>query len=259
MLIPESKTPMFIPYGYASIGKTMLIQRLMRCLRNYGYMCRPEVTFSTNPIYSQICEQYIEEAFKGNVAAGTTETILFSVLDQRGMKVCNLVDMAGEYQYDINNPHVFTSPEMLQLIHTPNPKIWGFVIEYNNSLSIQQRQGYVHSIRNFALNALTAKDKVIIIYNKVDLTPYSIPGGKTNWRGLFDSADSTFPDIFNPFEETNKFKRFLKGRYNFKLLPFMSGLSHKGIDQYGNEYISFVDGPDEYPKQLWHNIVKCLR
>lgn len=257
-VIIDPRLPIFIPFGYARIGKTMLIQRLLRYLRTTGYCVQPELVFRNDPLYSEICNKYIEEINGNKIAAATAPngTILLRIIDRSGTPICYLLDIAGEHQYNINIPNGSISAEMRYFVHSPNPKIWGFMVENNNWLNQQQRQGYVHSIRNMAFNALTPKDKVLFIYNKVDILPMH---GQISWRGLFDSADSIFPGIFNPFEETNSIKRLLRGKYKFMLLPFQSGDYFQTSDQYGNDYVNFISGKDEYPKLLWHNILEYIR
>ena len=257
-VIIDPHLPIIIPYGYARIGKTMLIQRLLRYLRTIGYSVRPELTFRNDPLYPEICNEYMDEINCNKVAVATAAngTILLRITNSRGMPICYLLDIAGEYQYNVNIPHEGISDEMRFIVHSNNPKIWGFIVENNNWLNQQQRQGYVHSIRNMAFNALTPKDKVLFIYNKVDIFPMH---GQISWRGLFDSADSIFPGIFNPFEETNSIKRLLRGKYKFMLLPFQSGDYFQTSDQYGKDYVNFISGKDEYPKLLWHNILEYIR
>lgn len=217
------KIPVFIPYGYRGIGKTMLLQRLAYYLRQKGYAVIPEGKY-------------------------------LSILDRKGMLVCYCIDMAGDSQFDLDNPHGGILMEVNNQINESNPQIWGFMVENNNWLNQQQRHGYVQNIRNIASIALTPKDNVLFIYNKVDLTPFVNDKGKVLWRGLFDSADSLYPGIFNSFERKNALMRILKGKFCFRMIPFQTGFFNVsgGSTQYQM-------GRDEYPKQLWYNILKCIR
>lgn len=216
------KIPIFIPYGYRGIGKTMLLQRLAYYLRQKGYAVIPTGKY-------------------------------LSILDHKGMLVCYCIDMLGDSQFDINNPHGGISMEVNNLINEPYPKVWGFMIENNNWLRQQQRQGYVQNIKNMA-NAISSNDKVLFVYNKVDLTPFVNDNGKVLWRDLFDSADSLYPGILNPFERKNALLRILKGKFCFRMTPFQTGFF-----KVSGGSTQFLMGRDEYPKQLWYNILKCIR
>ncbi len=215
------KVPLFIPYGYKGIGKTMLLQRLTYYLRQKGYAVIPNGKY-------------------------------LSILDHKGMLVCYCIDMIGNSQLNINNPHSALSQEMHDIAKLPNRKIWGFMVENNNWLNLLQRQGYVRNIRNIAY--LTPKDKVIFIYNKVDLIPLVVNYSEINYKGLFDSAESAFPNIFAPFERKNTLLRILKGKYSFKMVPFQTGV----FNETGGS-TNFVMGRDEYPRLLWNEILKYIR
>ena len=257
------KIPVFIPYGYRGIGKTMLIMQLMRYLRQEGYIVRPNLIFKeeSDHDYYNLCQRYMNQLHNvlALAATGVKDTILIDVMDHKGSPVCYMIDQAGEHQYDINNPHSAISQEMYNIVKLPNRKIWGFMVENNNWLDLQQRKGYVQNIKNMSFISHTPKDKVIFIYNKVDLTPFVVNYSKINYKGLFDSADSVFPDIFAPFEELNIFKKILRGKYTITLLPFQTGDFTCCSDLYGNTYTSFAIGPFEYPKRLWNEILKCIR
>lgn len=255
-VIIDPRLPIFIPFGYARLGKTMLIQRLLRYLRMIGYGIQPELAFRNDPLYSEICNKYIEEINGNKIAAATTSngTILLRIIDSRGMPICYLLDIAGEFQYNINIPHGGISAEMRYFVHSPNPKIWGFMVDNSNWLNQQQRQGYVQNIRNIGSIALAPRDKILFVYNKVELTSFVNDNGKVQWRGLFDSADSLYPGIFNPFERKNALLRILKGKYYFRMTPFQTGFFNVNGGS-----TQFLMGRDEYPKQLWYNILKCIR
>lgn len=259
MFIPDPKLPIFIPYGYRSIGKTMIIMRLTRFLYQEGYTVRPNLVFKSvsDQRYHNLCQRYMEQVFNtyALTATGINDTLLLDVINQKGEPVCGIIDQAGEHQYDMDSPYMGISQEMREIIKLPNPKIWGFVIEYNSLLDIHERQGYAQNIWNIANNALASENKVLFIYNKVDLTPFmKSEDGTASLRELFDSADSSFPGIFKPFEETNLIKRILKGRYKFKMIPFQTGVFNQ---REGDVIFSY--GRDEYPKHLWEKILESIR
>lgn len=259
----DSQRPIFIPYGYSSIGKTMIIMRLIRYLRQEGYMVWPNLVFkeSSDQRYHSLCQTYMNQVSctRALAATGVKDTLLLDVINHKGKPVCYMLDQAGKHQYDIDNPHIGFSQEISDILKLPNPKIWGFIVEDNKWMNHEQRQGYVHNISQLAINALSTTDRVIFIYNKVDLTQYVVNYNRINIKGLFDSADSAFPNIFVPFEELNVVKKIMRGKYKFELLPFQTGNFTCQADAFGNIYTTFAIGPDEYPRNLWTNILKLIK
>lgn len=255
MFVVPGIVPIFIPFGYANIGKTVMIQRLIRYLYHQGFIVQPELVFNPSPDYQHTCERYMWEAQHSlPQATAVNDTILLRVLNRNGMAVCYILDIAGECQYDMYHPHVVMSVEMNAIIHTPNKKIWGFMVDNGVQLDSNQQQQYVNLIRNYAINVLEPKDKEIFIYSKVDQTQWGYGNVNVSWRVLFDTIDSQYPNIFEPFEETNAFKRLIKGKYRFILQPFHSIC----ILENGNN-VAFMDGNDHYPQLLWNNLLELIR
>lgn len=262
--IPDKNIPIFIPFGYANIGKTMMIQRLLRYLRSIGYRAQPEFAFRNDPMYPQICDMYMEEACGHMVAAATRAdgTILLKIIDNRTlMPICYVLDIAGEYQWNIYMPHGGITPEMDHFVQSPNPKIWGFLIENNNLHEPIQRVVYVDQINHYAfhLNRNNSKNKVIFIYNKVDESTFAIKTSffgriTTDWRELYDNTNSLYPGVFESFRETNAFRKFFKGKYRFRLQPFQSICVFENSNN-----VTFADGNDKYPQLLWNNLQELIR
>jgi hypothetical protein len=141
-------------------------------------------------------------------------------------------------------------------IQSPNPKIWGFLIENDNQNEPIQRVVYVDQISHYAfhLNRNKSKNKVLFIYNKVDKARHIA----TDWRGLYDNANTLYPGIFELFRETNSLLRFLYGRWRFKILPFQAVKINVRYED-GALVMDSYDGRDLYPKELWHHIVNLVR
>ena len=151
-------------FGYANIGKTVMIQRLIRYLYHQGFIVQPELVFNPSPDYQHTCERYMWEAQHSlPQATAVNDTILLRVLNRNGMAVCYILDIAGECQYDMYHPHVVMSVEMNAIIHTPNKKIWGFMVDNGVQLDSNQQQQYDKLIKNYAINELEPKDKEIFI------------------------------------------------------------------------------------------------
>lgn len=51
MFVVPGIVPIFIQFGYANIGKTVMIQRLIRYLYHQGFIVQPELVFNPSPDY----------------------------------------------------------------------------------------------------------------------------------------------------------------------------------------------------------------
>lgn len=257
MYVIPGLLPIFIPFGYANIGKTVMIQRLIRYLYYHGFIVQPELVFNPSPTYQQTCERYMREVQHSlPQATAVNDTILLRVSRHDGMSVCYILDIAGECQYDMLHPHVAMSAEMNAIINTPNKKIWGFMVDNGNQLDSIQKQQYVNLIRNYAMNVLDPKDKVLFIYSKVDQVQFLYEDGNNYWKLLLETIDSQYSHIFEPFEETNAFRKFFKGKFRFRLQPFHS--IYICFSENCNN-VAFTDGNDNYPELLWNNLRELIR
>lgn len=219
MIIPDSHTPIIIPFGYAGIGKTMLVHRLVRYLRK-----------------------------KGLEATAVNNSTSLGIIHQRGKSLCYIIDLAGEKQCNLNNLHTGFSPEMNRIIQLPNPKIWCFMIEADYSLNEHERKAYVQKIHE--INSLMGKmDKVIFIVSKVDCLSPEIACGSN----LYHYINELYPRLFEPLMETNPILRLFKPM-RFVFLPFTSG----SFSWDCNHMERYCVGKDVYPQRLWNHLLKLL-
>ena len=246
---------MVIPFGYACIGKTMLIQRLIRYLLTIGYHVWPELVFRNDPLYPQICEKYMDEVH-GNIAAASTAangTILLSILDEKVSPICYVLDIAGGDQHDLNNPQMCLSPAMSYIMNSPNPKIWSFIIETRNHLNLQERSHYVKKIHEVG-SVIRKYDKVAFIASKVDCSNIFLNADHVSISDIYRYMEIVYPQLFAPFIKVHPILKFIK-QQRFVFIPFVAGsfyVAHSGV-QY------FSPGQEAYPKQLWANLVKLMR
>lgn len=253
-VIPDNKRPIVIPFGYACVGKTMLIIRLIRYLRTIGYVIHPELVFRNDPIYPKICEMYMDEVHGNNVAVGTAAngTILLNILDKKGSPICYVLDIAGEYQHDLNNPLMELSPEMDYIINSPNPKIWSFIIDIQSNLNLQERSHYVQKIHGVG-SFIRKYDKVAFIASKVDCSNFILNYNRVSTPDLYRYIEIQYPKLFTPFIKVHPILKFIT-KQRFVFIPFVSGnfyVAHSGVQ-------CFTPSDDTYPKQLWSNLVKLM-
>ena len=196
---------------------------------------------------------YMDEAC-GKIVPKGTEAILLSIIDKTGRPICYVLEIAGEYQHDLNNPLMGLSPEMNYIMNSPNPKIWSFVIEAQGHLNSQERCHYVQKIHSVG-SVMRKCDKVAFIINKVDCCLWpsvdSIPD-------LYRFIETDYPHLFEPFMETRPILKWFKPK-RFVFLPFTSGTFVQSLDATGEQIECYCEGEDVYPQQLWNNLLKLLR
>ena len=88
----DKSTPVFFLFGYRSIGKTMIIQRLSCYFRSIGMVVNSDKALSNTEFYSEECDRYLEEINRNSVAHSTCWPILLNVIKD-GRKVCEFFDV----------------------------------------------------------------------------------------------------------------------------------------------------------------------
>lgn len=212
MNIPNPHVPVFIPFGYTGVGKTMLVQRLVR---------------------------YVSGDRKATINTFDNETILLKVHDRGECKEFCFLDMSDNRFED--------SSVKSQLSLAPNPKIWGFMVEYDAHQHVSDRNEYIKLVHSYVSDVLKSNDRVLIICNKMDQVV-----NKLTPKELIYYVENYYPDFLEPFKRTSFISKLLCGKYSFKIIPFSSGCFFEKLD---NKML-FVKGPDDYPKLLWNEIKK---
>ena len=211
---------------------------------------------SNTEFYSEECDRYLEEINRNSVAHSTCCPILLNVIKD-GRKVCEFFDVPGQWCFDQRIPQFVFPAVILDFANTPNQKIWGFVIEAQSQLNEQERNAYVHAIHKMS-KYIKKRDKVIFIINKIDRTPFQISYDRVDLKSLRGYLEIQYSELFESFIKAHPIFRFIKHN-NYVLQPFMSGTFCNDVSLAGNTDVRYLSGPNVYPKQLWHNILKCIR
>jgi hypothetical protein len=217
MKISNLHVPVFIPFGYTGIGKTMLMQRLVR---------------------------YVHDNRLGTCTTFDNETILLRVHDRGGGKEFCFLDLSGSRFED--------TYVKKQLSLAPNPKIWGFMVEYGTHQHVSDRNDYIKLVHSYVSDVLKSNDKVFFICNKMDQVV-----NRQTYREqiyIFKRVKDEYPGIFTPFENKNPFTRLFK-KYNCRFVPFSSGYFHR--TETGEQ--CYVPSEDVYPKMLWEAIYYSIK
>lgn len=252
--ITDDKAPIVILYGPPSCGKTMTLARLTRYLQSEGYTVEPERGFrpTADKHYKKMCEDF-DQLMNSDDAATSTSLISFMLVKvyKNARCLCQILEAPGEYYFTKNSPNA-PYPYYFQTIKaTRNRKVWAVMVEPNWE-DPQDRKNYVSRIQKLKSQIRTT-DKVVFVYNKIDLTPYVISPGNVRTGEAIERVKQDYPNMFVQFKNTNPITRLWK-EYDCGFVPFQTGEYTEAADG----KLSFSEGPIEYPRILWNEILKQI-
>ena len=251
--VSDPTTPIVVLYGPPSCGKTMTLVRMTRYLVSQGYTVVPEKTF--RPTYDEnfknLCENF-DQMINSNNAATSTSNISFMLVKvlKDGKPVCQILEAPGEYYFtgDPNQPY---PTYVHKIINSANRKVWAIMLEPDWSDSVP-RANYATRIRNLK-SMMTPRDKVVFVYNKIDLTPFVYGVGNVNTNEAIKNVQNLYPSIFVPFENKNPITKFFT-KYNCEFVPFMTG----SYSQTMSGGLAYVEGHEIYARKLWQAMLKLI-
>lgn len=252
--ITDDKAPIVILYGPPSCGKTMTLARLTRYLQREGYTVEPERGFrpTVDKHYKKMCEDF-DLLMNSDDAATSTSLISFMLVKvyKNARCLCQILEAPGEYYFTKNDPNA-SYPYYFQTIKsTQNRKVWAVMVEPNWE-DPQDRKNYVTRIQRLK-SQIRPTDKVVFVYNKIDLTPFVISPGNVRIGEAIKRVGQDYPGLFAQFRNTNPITKLWK-EYDCGFVPFQTGEYTETTDG----KLSFSEGPMEYPRNLWKEILKQI-
>lgn len=249
--ITDDRAPIVILYGPPSCGKTMTLARLTRYLQSEGYTVEPERGFrpTADRHYKKLCEEF-DQMMNSDDAATSTSLISFMLVKvyKNARCLCQILEAPGEYYFTKDSPNA-PYPYYFQTIKSArNRKVWAIMVEPNWE-DPQDRKNYVSRIQKLK-SQIRSTDKVIFVYNKIDLTSYVNSPGNVNVGAAQERVKQDYPNLFIPFKNTNPISRFWRD-YDCGFVPFQTGEYTEAADG----KLSFAEGPIEYPRNLWKEIL----
>ena len=117
---------------------------------------------------------------------------------------------------------------------------------------LADRNSYVSRI-HFLKRKMRSRDKVIFVFNKIDLTNFVLAPGRVNISQAQKEVGDLYPNIFVPFKNEHPITRFFV-EWNCDFVPFQTGDFTQAI-----KGLTYQEGPDEYPAKLWSTILKQIK
>jgi len=257
----DKKAPIVLLFGAPSSGKTMTLVRLAKYLRPQGYKiivdgnfcgCAWEYTENMGKFNSMLNTNY---ALKGT---GRNDFLLIKILDKHSKTICQILEGAGEDYFPSNmiagipRSRVPFPAYMTTVFASMNKKVWMFLTE-PNWRTHADRLEYVDRISFCKDNHFGNNDKCIIVYNKIDSTPYA-SGDKIMISEAAKACNNEFEGIFNLFPNPSPLP--FVSEYACEFVPFSTGTYGLPIP---GQQASYVPSKDLHPNRLWKTILKCIK
>lgn len=253
--VSDPHTPIVVLYGPPSCGKTMTLVRMTRYLVSQGYTVVPEKTFrpTYDDNYKQLCDNF-DQMINSNSAAESTKNISFMLVKvlKNGKPVCQLLEAPGEYYFKPDEPNRDYPAYVHEILNSKNRKVWAIMVEPDWSDSVP-RANYVTRIHKLK-HMMASRDKVLFVYNKIDLTHFVYGVGQVNNAEAIRNVKNLYPNIFVPFENQNPVTKFFT-KYNCEFIPFMTG----SYSQTMSGGFTYTEGHPLYAKRLWEVMLKLLK
>jgi len=248
--------PVVIFYGPRQVGKTVTLIRISKFVKkNAGINIRVNPGFRTDNAYPTTINTFNELLDKENkYSPQRTGNIDFLLLDyyENGKLYCQLLEAPGEHFFDENDQREPNKPYVAYFENIrlrDYKKVYVLFFEDNMFGNPDLRERYASKAATL-INSLNPKrDRVLVLYNKVDEIPAITVRGKANVETLKNHIFSN-PE-YNEFKVAIK-KSSLKHIY---FVPFSSG-SFPEIQ--GSDKVRWVLGLDDYPKIFWSSIRSSL-
>lgn len=269
--IADKKTPVVVLFGPPRCGKTMILIRLAKYLKGQGYKISPIASFrpAHDKKYEMMCKQF-DKMIDQCKAADSTDLLDFMLVEilHQGKRICQILEAPGEHYFKVDSNGIANSQFPMYvnaIINDKMRKIYCVVVSpvstgnegnvnANDVLmsDVSIRNYYVSTIHNLA-RRMRPKDRVIFLFNKIDLTNFVIYPGKVHITQARKEVQDLYEGIFTKFKNENPITSFFN-KWKCGFIPFSTGdfmQSSKGP--------TYQEGAEEYPAKLWREILKYVR
>ena len=272
--ITDQQTPIVIMVGPASCGKSMVLVRIAKYLHKHGYSVQADTSYINTAKYLQDCAEFMKHLNSDIAMPGSVTDLLVEVRDKNNNRVCQFLEAPGEHYFNSLDPGKEV-PAYLQHICSggvPNRKCFVFLLDldsypiddkgvarkelrFRNNPNL--RDSYTQRLLNVILPLSDVKnDRFILLYNKIDLTPYGTTTGVKNEKEARKNAFDNYRDLFT---SPDMFRKYLGGFIklpNYVYMPFCTGSYANETDDEGNPIKRYSISKDVYPERLWTEIMR---
>lgn len=262
--IVNNKVPIVIFAGPAASGKSMILVRLAKYLHSNGYTVKTDPTFLNTPNYQNHCQMFNDALSTTTALKGTVEFLLVNVYKD-GREIAKLLEAPGEDFYTTDAEKIkigannSVEPYLATIMTSNNPKSYVVLLDLDSEVSFRtngyHRESYEHRFLNNFYPAIDKKrDRIILLYNKIDKTMFGNINGCDDIPGARADAELYYKGLFSQMK-VKKFGGFFTVD-NFVFKTFCTGMFAKQTDAFGETYQTYNIASDVYPQDLWKEITK---
>ena len=262
--IEDKTVPLVVFVGPSTSGKSMILVRLARYLFNNGYTISPDPTFLNTTEYEEGCRDFNANLNSAIALDGTTKFLLVDVKDNTGRLVAKLLEAPGEDFYTTdpekirNGKNNIIEPYLATIMASSNPKTYVTLLDLDSDISFRKdgyhRNSYAQRfLSDFYpnINSRGVRDKIILLYNKIDKTSFGTINGCTNPAGARKDAETLYAPLFARM----KYKKIFMEFDDFVFKTFCTGMFSKVTIDDGSYYYTYNEADDVYPQELWKEVI----
>ena len=260
--IVNQTVPVVVFVGPPSSGKSMILVRLAKFLRSQGYTVKTDPTFLNTSQYQQDCREFENSLTTTTALQGTVKFLLVNIY-KNGDEIAKLLEAPGEDFYTTDPAKIrsgknnMIEPYLQAIMTSKNIKSYVTLLDLDSDTSFRRdgnhRESYEQRILNYFYGNIDKnRDRMILLYNKIDMTPFGDIHGCSNLTGALKDAKLYYPALFSSMKVT-KLGLFTVENFSFK--PFCTGMFANQIDNFGNQYKTYNIASDTYPRDLWKEII----
>ncbi|OKY84748.1 MAG: hypothetical protein BHV69_07730 [Bacteroidales bacterium 52_46] len=262
--IINNKVPVVVFVGPPSSGKSMILVRLAKYLRDEGYTIETDPTFLNTDDYQQDCQEFNDKLNTNIALKGSVKFLLVNVYKD-GQEVAKLLEAPGEDFYTTDPMKIkagkndMVEPYLSTIITSNNRKSYVVLLDLDSEISFRRdsrhRDSYQQRfLKYFYPNIDKNKDRIILLYNKIDMTMFGNINCCDNIKGARDDAKLYYKQWFSSMK-VSSFGGFISSE-NFVFKTFCTGVFSPQTDGFGEKYQTYNIANNIFPKELWKEITR---
>lgn len=262
--IIDKTVPVVVFVGPPSSGKSMILVRLAKYLRAQGYTIKTDTTFLDTDEYEQDCHEFNDKLSTNIALKGSVKFLLVNVY-KNGRVVAKLLEAPGEDFYTTDPKKIkagknnAVEPYLSTIMTSNNPKSYVMLLDLDSEISFRKnsyhRESYAQRILDhFYPNIDKKRDRIVLLYNKIDMTLFGNINGCDDINGAQKDAKIYYPQLFSSMKVTS-FGGFIESD-NFVFKTFCTGMFSPTTDAFGKKFQTYNMASDIFPKELWKEITR---
>ena len=262
--IVNNTVPIVVFVGPPSSGKSMILVRLAKYLRKQGYTVKTDPTFLNTAQYQKDCEEFTDKLNTNVALSGSVAFLLINVYKD-GREVAKLLEAPGEDFYTTDpgkiqsGKNTRVEPYLSAIMTSENPKSYVLLLDLDSEISFRKdsyhRDSYSQRfLDDFYPNIDSKRDRIVLLYNKIDVTSFGTIHGCTDPKGAKEDAKLYYPQLFSTMKVHILGGLLTSDNYVFK--TFCTGKFSKMTKDNGVEYQTYNVAQDSYPQELWKEITR---